>query len=109
MEVSSKQQNIRISSRKMRLVAPTIKGLSVEAALLKLRFTPKDAASVVIAILKTAKADAVNNFKLDEKKLIVKDIEVSDGPTFKRFQPVSRGRAHSILKRTTQLKIVLEG
>jgi large subunit ribosomal protein L22 len=109
MEVTSKQENIRISPRKMRLVAPAVKGMPVDSALLRLRFTPKDAARPIIAVIKTAKADAVHNYKLDEDKLVIKDIVVGEGPTLKRFRPVSRGRAHPIAKRTSRLVVVLEG
>jgi large subunit ribosomal protein L22 len=110
MEIISKQDNIRISARKMRLVAPRVKGMTVAAALLHLRFTPKDAARPVIDVIKTAQADAVHNFKLkDEDKLIIKDVEVSEGPTYKRFRPVSKGRAHGIAKRTSNLKVTLQG
>ena len=108
MEVISKKQNIRITPRKMRLVAPLVRNVPVEQALIKLQFTQKDAARPIIDVLKTARADAIHNYKLDEKRLIVKDVEVSEGPTYKRFNPVSRGRAHSVFKRTSHLKVVLE-
>lgn len=109
MEVMSKKQNIRISPRKLRLVAPLAKGLPVEQALLKLRFTPKDAAKPIMTIIKTAAADAVHNHKLDAEKLVVKDVQVSEGPTYKRFQPVSRGMSHGIAKRTSHITVTVEG
>ncbi len=109
MEVTSKKQNIRISPRKLRLVAPLAKGLPVQDAILKLRFTPKDAAKVIITVIKTASADAVHNYKLDADKLVVKDVQVAEGPTYKRFQPVSRGMAHGIAKRTSHLTVTVEG
>lgn len=109
MEVVSKKFNIRISARKLRLVAPLAKGLPVEQALLKLRFTPKDAAKPIITVIKTAAADAVHNYKLDTGKLVVKDVAVSEGPTYKRIQPVSKGMAHPILKRTSHLTVTVEG
>lgn len=109
MQVTSKRENIRISARKMRLVAPIVLGLPVEQALTRLRFTPKDAARPIVDVLKIARADAIHNFKLDETKLIVKEVEVSDGSALKRFRPRSRGMAHPVLKRTSHLKVVLEG
>jgi len=109
MQVTSSRDNIRISPRKMRLIAPSVKGLPVEEALVKLRFTPKDAARPIIDVLKTAQADAVNNFKLEAGKLIVRQVDISEGPTFKRFRPRSRGMAHPVLKRTSHLKVTLEG
>ena len=108
MEIISSRNSIRITPRKMRLVATLVRNMAVEDALVKLQFTPKDAARPIIDVLKTARADALHNHKLDGKKLIVKEVEVSEGPTYKRFNPVSRGRAHSIFKRTSHLKVVLE-
>lgn len=109
MEVISELKNIRITPRKMRLIAPRLKNLPVEEALLKLRFTTKDAAGPIIAVIKTARADAAHNFKLKEDSLVVKEVSVSEGPTYKRGRPVARGTYHPILKRTSHLKVVLEG
>lgn len=93
----------------MRLVTPTVKGHTVADALTTLRFTSKKAAQPLVQAIKTAQADAVHNFKLSEDKLVIKEIEVSDGPTLKRYRPRSRGMAHPILHRTTHVKVVLEG
>lgn len=109
MEVTSELKHIRLSSRKMRLVAPIVKGRPVSEALTTLRFTTKKAAHPLMQAIKTASADAVHNFKLSEDKLVVKDIEVSDGPTLKRYRPRSRGMAHPVLHRTTSIKVTLEG
>ncbi|HET7713971.1 MAG TPA: 50S ribosomal protein L22 [Patescibacteria group bacterium] len=109
MKVESSLGNIRISARKMRLVAPVVKNMPVEEALVKLRFTSKDAAKVVSQVLKNAKADAVHNFKLDADKLVVREVIVEDGSILKRFIPRSRGMAHPILKRTSHIKVVVEG
>ena len=108
MEVISSRNNIRITPRKMRLVAPLVRNMPLEQALVRLHFTQKDAARPIIDVLKTARADALHNHKLDEKNLFVKDVEVSEGPTYKRFRPASRGRAHGLAKRTSHLKVVLE-
>lgn len=109
MKVTSSLENIRISARKMRLVSPIIKNMRVEDALVKLRFTSKDAAKVLSQVVKNAQADAVHNFKLDAGKLVVRDVVVEDGSILKRFIPRSRGMAHPILKRTCHIKVVVEG
>ncbi len=109
MLVESKLENIRISPRKMRLIAPSVRGLKVSDALNRLTFTPKNAARPIQRLIKTAQADAVNNFKLNEEKLVVRDVEISEGPTYKRGRPVARGTYHPIMKRTSHLKVVLEG
>lgn len=109
MLVESKLENIRISPRKMRLIAPSVRGMRVADALNRLTFTPKNAARPIMQVIKLARADAVNNFKLDEDKLVIRGVEVSEGPTYKRGRPVARGTYHPIMKRTSHLKVVLEG
>jgi large subunit ribosomal protein L22 len=93
----------------MRLVAPLVKNMPVDQALTRLQFTSKDAARPIIDVLKTARADAIHNHKLEEKNLIVRDVEISEGPIYRRTKPASRGKIHSLAKRTSHLKVVLEG
>lgn len=109
MEVTSELRNIRISPRKMRLVAERLSNMPVEDAILRLRFTPKDAAQPIIAVIKTARADAAHNFKLKEDTLKVKEVLISEGPTYKRGHPAARGSYHPIAKRTSHLRVTLEG
>jgi large subunit ribosomal protein L22 len=109
MKVSTELKNIRISPRKIRLVVPVVLGQKVTVALIKLRFTNKSSARPLSQALKTASADAAHNHKLDPEKLIVQEIIVSDGPTLKRGRPVARGSLHSIFKRTSHIKVTLEG
>ena len=52
--------------------------------------------------------NAVNNLNLPKDSLSIYSIEINQGPTYKRFRPVSRGRAHTILKRTSHIKLVLQ-
>ncbi len=66
------------------------------------------AAQPVLKVLTQAVANAVNNFNLAKNSLKIQSIEVNPGPTAKRWQPVSRGRAHSVMKRTSHIKIILE-
>jgi large subunit ribosomal protein L22 len=58
--------------------------------------------------LKSAVANAKNNAKLDEANLVIKAIEVSEGPAFKRFRPSTRGRVHPYKKRTSNITVILE-
>ena len=108
MEVISSRNNIRITPRKMRLVAPLVKDMPLAQALVRLQFTAKDAARPIIDVMKTARADAIHNHKLDEKALIVKDVEISAGPTYRRVRPASKGKIHGLAKRTSHLKVTLE-
>lgn len=95
----------RVSSRKANLVAALIRGRKVADALAILENTPKKASPILIKLLNSAIANAVNNHGMNAEKLIVSKILVEQGPTLKRFQPRSQGRAYSILKRTSHFKI----
>ncbi len=109
MEIIAKSDFIRISPRKLNLVAQTIRGLKVGYALEVLKNLNKKAAQPLILTLKQGVGNAVNNFKLDKESLLIKRVEVGKGPILKRGRPVARGQWHPILKRTSQIKIILEG
>lgn len=100
---------IRISPRKVRLVVDVIQGLTPQKAISYLKFVNKRAAAPLSKVIKSAIANAQNNFSLKSEDLKFKEIQVSEGPTLKRWQAVSRGRAHQIMKRTSHIKVVLEG
>ncbi|HSX58076.1 MAG TPA: 50S ribosomal protein L22 [Candidatus Saccharimonadales bacterium] len=106
--VSAEGKNLRISTRKVRLVAKTLSGKNATSTLEVLKFQPKKAGSVISKVLKSAIANATNNNKLDEKKLIIKEVVVNEGQYLKRFRPRSRGMAHPIIKKSTHVKVVLE-
>lgn len=109
MEVVAKSKFIRISPRKLNLVAETIRGLKVDYALEVLKNINKKAAKILITVLKQGMANAVNNFKLEKDKLIIKRIEIGKGPILKRIRPVARGQWHPILKRTSHITMIIEG
>lgn len=97
--------NIRISPKKLNLVAEMVRRKSVAQADSILRFTNKKAAEIVRKAIASAVANAENNFKQEKEMLFVDEIIVGKGPTLKRFNPVSRGRAHPILKRVSIITI----
>jgi large subunit ribosomal protein L22 len=107
MEVKSTTKFVRLSPKKARDVAREIQGLPVSTALDILAFTPKKAAFLIQKTLKTAIADAENNFALDADSMVVKEAVIGAGPTFKRFKPRARGSAGPILKRTSHIFITL--
>jgi len=109
MEVKSITKYVRLSPKKARDVAREIQGLPVSSALDILTFTPKKAAQLIGKTLKTAIADAENNFSLDATTLIVKEAVIGGGPTLRRFKPRAKGSAGPILKRTSHISITLEG
>ena len=102
------QKYIRTSPRKLRLVADAVRSLSPEQALLHLKFTSKAAALPVYKAIKQAVANAKDQAGLDASKLAFKTIDIMEGPTYKRFQAVSRGMAHSVRKRTSHIRIELK-
>jgi len=108
MEIIAISRSVRISPRKVRLVADSIRNLSLEKALNALEMTQKRGASVLNTVFKSAIANAVNNAKKKREDLIIKGIEVWDGPAMKRYHPSTRGRVHPYKKRSSHIKIILE-
>ncbi len=108
MQITASVKNIRISAEKVRLVVDQIKKMPPTRALQILSFVDKSSSPVLKKVIASALANAKNNHGIAEEDLIFKEILVGNGPMFKRYQPVSRGRAHHILKRTSHIKIVLE-
>lgn len=96
----------RVSPRKTRLVAQNVKGLPVEDALNMLKFTPNKPAGVLYGVVRSALANATQS-NIDVDSMIVKDIIVNEGPTWKRFMPRSQGRAMHIRKRTSHITVIL--
>ncbi|RJO60045.1 50S ribosomal protein L22 [candidate division WS5 bacterium] len=99
----------RISARKARVVADMVRGEKATNAFHVLKFTPKKAARLIEKTLKSAVANAENNFGADKKDLVISEIMIDEGPTLKRYRPRSRGMASSIMKRTSHVTIVVEG
>ena len=109
MEVTSTTTFVRISPKKARDVAREIQGLPVSNALDILTFTPKKAAMLIGKTLKTAIADAENNFSLDTGSLTIKKAVIGAGPTLRRHMPRAKGSAGAILKRSSHISITLVG
>lgn len=107
MEVRSVYKYARISPKKARDVAREIQGLPVSDAIDTLNFTPKKAAFLIGKTLKSAVANAENNHDLAADSLHVKEANISDGPSFRRYKPRARGSASAIRKRTSHIYIIL--
>jgi large subunit ribosomal protein L22 len=108
MESQASAKFVRVSPRKSRLVARNVKGMPVEAAMNVLRFTPNKPAGVILQVMRSALANAENNANLDVDSLLVKEVRVNEGPSWKRFMPRAQGRATSIRKRTSHVTVILE-
>ncbi|MFC1662778.1 50S ribosomal protein L22 [Patescibacteria group bacterium] len=107
MTVTVKSKYVRIAPRKVRLVINEIRGLKVDQADARLKFTTKRAAHFINKLLSSAVASAVNDKKLDKNNLFIKTITADEGPTLKRFKPRAYGRATEIRKRSTHLSITV--
>ncbi|PIR62861.1 MAG: 50S ribosomal protein L22, partial [Candidatus Pacebacteria bacterium CG10_big_fil_rev_8_21_14_0_10_42_12] len=108
MIIRASQQNTRQTPRKVRLVANTVKGMSIEAALRQLAVIERRASILVLKVIRQALANAEHNHGITADKLSIKSIIVENGPHMKRFRAVSRGRAHTILKKTCHVVVELE-
>ncbi len=108
MQVQAKLQNLRLSPRKVRLVADNIRGLKVSSALNRLVFMEKRAALPMLKLLKSAVANAEHNLKWKTDNLKIAAIKVDGGTTLKRSMPRAMGRASKINKRTSHISIMLD-
>jgi len=108
MQVQATAKWVRVPPRKARLVANVVEGMPVGDALTTLSFMTQAAAEDVAKVVRSAAANAENNFSLERDRLQLLRIEVDGGPTIKRFRPRARGASFSIFKRTCHLKAVVE-
>ena len=108
MESKAVAKFVRIAPRKVRVVLDLIRGKNIAEAFAILKFTPKAGAEVVEKVLRSAVANAENNFDMDVDKLFIKTAFADEGPTMKRIHPRSRGQAFKILKRTSHITVVVE-
>lgn len=99
---------LRVSPKKIRELGSSIIGLNPQEAIDRLLLRGDKRARLMAQAVKSAKSNAVNNLKQNISYLRIKKVEVMKGPFFKRWQPVSRGMAHQIKKRTSHIKIELE-
>ena len=107
MRVSATAKYLRGSTRKANLVVAAIKGRPVEEAASLLRFMPQHAAHDVLAVLKSATANAENNHNLSAEDLIILEAHANEGPTIKRWRERAQGRAFAIHKPMTHITIVV--
>ena len=101
-------RDVRIAPRKVRLVADLVRGKDVKDALGLLAITNKVAKTPVEKIIRSASANAVNNFGMDEKKLYIAEIQVGDGLKIKRYIPRAKGSASGLVKRNANLWVVVK-
>ena len=108
MIIKAEQRNTRQTSRKVRLVVDVVKKMSIVDAINQLAVMNRKSSLLVLKVLRQAIANATNNFGLAVADLEIDNIVVNDGPALKRWRAVSRGRAHTILKRTCHVRVDLK-
>lgn len=107
MQIKGTAKFIRMSPRKIRLTVDLVRGLNVDEALNQLRFSGKLAARPVIKLIKSAIAGAEHNYGLAKDNLLVKSINVNEGPAIKRWMQKAFGRATPIYKRMSHIHVTL--
>ena len=106
MEAKAYLRYVRISPRKVQIVCDLIRGKDVGTAMAILMQTPKAASEPLIKLLKSAVANAENNFSMDTGKLYVSEVYAT-GPILKRMVPASKGRGYRINKRTSHVTLAV--
>ncbi len=107
MKVRATAKYIRISPRKVRLVVDAVRGRSASEAMNTLQFMPQNAAKEVYKVVKSAVANAENNFNLAPEDLYIDTITADEGPTLKRFRPRAHGRVSPVLKRSSHITVIV--
>lgn len=108
MIIKATQKYTRQAPRKVRLVANSLKKMTVGQAIQQLGVIERKASIVVLKVLRQAIANATNNHGLGLQDLKIRSIQIQNGPYYKRFRAASRGRAHSIYKKTSHIVVELE-
>lgn len=109
MSVVSIAKNVRISPRKVGAVADLVRGRTVSDAIEILEFTPRKAATAVKKAVKSAAANATHNHNYKEDGLFVKEISVTSGMRLKRIRPLARGRANQFQRKSSHIRVVVDG
>ena len=108
MEARAIVRNVRMTPRKIKLICDLIRGKDANTAMAILMQTPKAASEPLMKLLKSACANAENNFSMNGDALYVAECYVTPGPIMKRIQPKAQGRAFRIYKRTSHITVVLK-
>ncbi len=109
MSVQAVAKGVSMSPRKVAVVAALVRGRTVEDALTILSHTPRRSALPVQKVIASAKANADHNHGLKPATLRITEISVSPGPRLKRFRPAAHGRALPFQRRTSHIRVVIDG
>lgn len=106
--VKATAKYVRISPRKARKVIDLVRGKLVNESLSILKFLPQKGARIISKVIKSAQANAENNFQMNKDRLIISSCYVNQGPSMKRYLPRAMGRATPIKKRLSHITIIVE-
>ncbi len=107
MEVSAVSKDTGVAPRKVRGLVDMVRGRNVDEALALLKFTPSPTAQIVAKTIKSAVANAENNYQMSPSDLRIVRIFADEARTLKRFRARARGRAVPILKRSSHITVVV--
>ncbi len=108
MLIKAVQKYTRQTPRKVRLVANQVKDMPLDQALRQLAVIEKKSTVVISKVIRQAIADAMHNHGYQFADLAIDTILVNEGPRYRRFRAVSRGRAHGVIKRTCHVSVILK-
>lgn len=109
MPVQAIAKGVSMSPRKVGVVAALVRGRTVADAIVILQHTPRRSATAVLSVVKSAKANAENNHGYKGDTLKIKEISVTPGPRLKRYRPASHGRALPFQKKTSHIRVIVDG
>jgi large subunit ribosomal protein L22 len=107
MKASATLKFGRMGARKVRYVADLVRGKRVDSALSQLRFSKRDAARTLEKLLRSAVSNAEQTGEADIDNLYISELQVDEGPVWKRWRPRAHGRATRIRKRTSHITVVV--
>ncbi len=109
MSVKAVAKGVRMSPRKVSVVAALVRGRTVEDAVVILSHTPRRSAVAVRKVIESAKANATHNHNYKADSLRITEIRVSTGPSIKRYRPAAHGRALPFLRRSSHIYVEVDG
>jgi large subunit ribosomal protein L22 len=109
MPVQAIAKSVRISPRKVSVVAALVRGRTVADAITILENTPRRSALAVRKTIESARANADHNHNLKPETLRITEIRVANGPSLKRYRPASHGRALPFQRRSSHIYVTVDG
>ncbi|MFV0515974.1 MAG: 50S ribosomal protein L22 [Aminipila sp.] len=108
MEAKAIAKYVRMSPIKLKPIADLVRGKDLNEALTILKFTPGKGSEIIEKVVKSAAANAENNFDMNPDNLYVAEVYAHQGPTMKRWRAGAQGRASVILKRSSHIGVTLK-